>query len=128
MKPEIYIREFGLKKAKDMVSEAPDEATAFIGAIYLKFTDRHFWIWHGGKRKGDPEKYFYYKKRSVDLTELKRLVESVDQINAFDYGLPDAKDLLCNMKRSKEKYTINFEVPALEKVIHDYESIYGVGK
>ncbi|GAA5560857.1 hypothetical protein [Acinetobacter seifertii] len=60
----------------------------------------------------------------VDVFELKRLVRSIEQIYAFDGGLAEAKDLLRNMKRSKEKYTIDFEVPAFEQVIRDYESVY----
>lgn len=45
-------------------------------------------------------------------------------ITAFDYGLAEAKDLLNQMKRSKEKYTLDFEVPALKQAIADYEEIY----
>ncbi|MDC4106851.1 hypothetical protein K3F79_18965, partial [Acinetobacter baumannii] len=63
MKPEQFIREFGEKKAKEVIEAAIDGSTHVI-----------------------------YKQADglINLKDLKRLVESVDRVNAFG-GLKDAK-------------------------------------
>lgn len=107
MKPEQFIREYGVEKAREVVEGAPDWAKGYY------------------EPTGQYQDQEWSDEMSVGIEDLKRLVESLDQVDAFDYGLAEAKDLLSNMKRSKDKYTIDFEVPAFEQVILDYESIYG---
>ncbi|MBR7715578.1 hypothetical protein [Acinetobacter nosocomialis] len=110
MKPEQFIREFGVEKAKKVVES---HSKAYMPELFKYWSE-------------ELQDYVLAPNYASFLVEdLKRLVESVDQVDAFDYGLAEAKDLLSNMKRSKEKYTIDFEVPAFEQVIRDYESIYG---
>lgn len=69
-------------------------------------------------------KPFLRSRKRLDLRILKRLVESVDQINAFDGGIKEAKELLGRINKDGSKYATLFERPALEQAIQDYESIY----
>ena len=109
MRAEQFIKDHGVKKARELLKRlhelgCPDDMQITVINGMWNRTANGF-----------------------TYPDLKRSVESVDQIDAFDYGLAEAKDLLNNMKRSKEEYTINFEVPAFEQAIADYESIYGEG-
>ncbi|HAV3491207.1 hypothetical protein [Acinetobacter baumannii] len=89
MKPEQFIREFGEKKAKEVIEAAIDGSTHVI-----------------------------YKQADglINLKDLKRLVESVDRVNAFG-GLKDAKAVVKMGKHYKY----------LKAHISNYESIYGGG-
>ena len=134
MKPEDFIRKYGIKKAKEVIEDAPEDATDIFGAIYMKFTERHFWSWHGGKHKGNPEKYFYYKQRSTNLSELKRLVESLDFIRELG-GIKPSRECLVDMDNFNwhefgDGMSIQFcrAKDRLALAISDHELIYGVPK
>ncbi|MFA2885401.1 hypothetical protein [Acinetobacter pittii] len=116
MKASKLIRDKGLKYAKEIVDSAPSNATEWNEGY-------EFQCGHSVEiSKADREKYF------VDLSDLKRLVESVDQINAFDGGIKEAKEILSLINEHGSKYATLFERPALERAIKDHESIYGGGE
>ncbi|WP_336939653.1 hypothetical protein [Acinetobacter pittii] len=115
MKATKLIRYKGLKYAKEIVDSAPSNATEWNEGFEFQ-CGQSVEI-----SKADREKYF------VDLSELKRLVESVDQINAFDGGIKEAKKILSRINKNGSKYATLFERPALEQAIRDHESIYGGG-
>ncbi|EMY0607699.1 hypothetical protein AAIC27_003632, partial [Acinetobacter baumannii] len=66
--------------------------------------------------KADREKYF------VDLSELKRLVKSVEIINQAG-GYEVVKTAISNYRASGDMVTFS----SLEKRLKDHESIYGGG-
>lgn len=107
MKPEQFIHEFGVKKARDVVEGAPDWAKGYY------------------EPTGQYQDQEWSDEMSVDLSELNRLVESVDQINAFDGGIKESKEILSRINKNGSKYATLFERPALEQAIRDHESIYG---
>lgn len=109
MKPEQFIREFGVEKAR--------EALTLCCWMDGSFCTR---LWHGCVQNNH--------ECCVDVAKLKRLVESVDQINAFDGGIKEAKKILSRINKHGSKYATLFERPALEQAIRDYESIYGGGE
>lgn len=115
MKATKFIRDKGLKYAKEIVDSAPSNATEWNEGFEFQ-CGQSVEI-----SKADREKYF------VDLSELKRLVESIDQITAFDGGIKEAKEILSRINKHGSKYATLFERPALEQAIHDYESMYGGG-
>lgn len=117
-----FIKKYTIDKARKVVEGAPDGATSIIGEKYCRFTDKEYWYWSfsGCKNKGKSEQYFYYKKRTTDLSELKRLVESVDFINKFG-GIALAKAY------DKEIGSHGFD-PFFERAITNYEAIYGVNR
>ncbi len=98
MKPEQFIREFGEKKARELLNADSDFKTYCL-------IDKSFW--------GESEGACSF---CVDLDGLKRLVESVDRVNAFG-GLKDAKAVVKMGKHYKY----------LKAHISNYESIYGGG-
>ncbi|MFV5476692.1 hypothetical protein VXQ12_14955 [Acinetobacter baumannii] len=104
MKATKLIRDKGLQYAKEIVDSAPSNATEWNEGFEFQ-CGQSVEI-----SKADREKYF------VDLSELKRLVESVDRVNAFG-GLKDAKAVVKMGKHYKY----------LKAHISNYESIYGGG-
>lgn len=133
MKATQFIKDHGLEKARGVVEGCPEHSQFVIpcldGEMYFSQREDGKWFkWSNGYNKWLE---YFGKCDPMDLAysilDVERLAESVDQIDSFDYGLAEAKDLLCQMKRSTEKYTINFEIPAFEQAIADYESIYGEG-
>lgn len=96
MKPEQFIREFGVEKARDVVEGAPDGHKGYNDVIN-QYT-RGVWF-----------------SRDVMLSDLKRLVESLDRIDKCG-GLYGFKTY-CNGDYSQEDL----------QAIRDHESIYGGG-
>ncbi|MBU3138448.1 hypothetical protein [Acinetobacter nosocomialis] len=111
MKPEHFIREFGVEKAREVIEGAPDGHKGYNDVIN-QYT-RGVWF-----------------SRDVMLSDLKRLVESVDRVNEHG-GYLAAKELLSFLivhqgafgKSAVSDETIN----SLKAAIRDHESIYGGG-
>ncbi|OTS28918.1 hypothetical protein [Acinetobacter baumannii] len=101
MKPEHFIREFGEKKAREVVEGAHSWAD-----VLLAPTGEYCSICIP---PDDADEF-------VSIEDLKRLVESVDRVNAFG-GLKDAKAVVKMGKHYKY----------LKAHISNYESIYGGG-
>lgn len=130
MKPEQFIREFGVEKAREVVKGAPDGHKGYNGVIN-QYT-RGVWF-----------------SRDVMLSDLKRLVESLDLVNncgglaiankiTFQKRLrnekathfiqhPENQKLiqLFGRNQRKPKEAIKFDL--FEQAIRDHESIYGGG-
>jgi len=106
MKPEQFIREFGEKKAREVVEGIPSKymecyySTLCYCTKAKKYSDR-----------------FNPRIELVNMADLKRLVHSVDRVNAFG-GLKDAKAVVKMGKYYKY----------LKAHIINYESIYGGGE
>ncbi|QER74736.1 hypothetical protein F3P16_06055 [Acinetobacter baumannii] len=114
MKPEQFIREFGLEKAREVVKGAPKYANVYD-------IDNNG---HADTR----EDIFELSCNLVGLRSLGRLVDSLDQITRLG-GLPKAKDHLnCMISYGSEFGNVSRQaVNNLQSAIRDYESIYGGG-
>ncbi|MCJ9442174.1 hypothetical protein Q4108_02635 [Acinetobacter baumannii] len=99
MKPEQFIRDFGVEKARKVVEGAPDGHKGYNGVIN-QYT-RGVWF-----------------SRDVMLSDLKRLVESVDLVNSLG-GIKAARS-----EAHKDCFVYNQPLLA---AIAAYESIYGGG-
>ncbi|WP_396234183.1 hypothetical protein [Acinetobacter baumannii] len=119
MKPEQFIREFGEKKAREVVEDAPEGATHYElnvdGDFYFKYQGFEWFCLADGLMVRT-----YMEDHEtchlIPLNDIKRLVESVDRVNAFG-GLKDAKAVVKMGKHYKY----------LKAHISNYESIYGGG-
>ncbi|OIB60560.1 hypothetical protein [Acinetobacter baumannii] len=110
MKPEQFIREQGLKKAREVVEGAPDGHKGYNGVIN-QYT-RGVWF-----------------SRDVMLSELKRLVESLEIVNRA-CGAERVIDLHERYKNNPfaHKYWLGVRVDRMAQAVADYESIYGGGQ
>lgn len=124
MKPEQFIREYGVDKAREVVEGAP------VGSSHLQAIGSGKLIHYLGVKDEDVQLFFIDHWRPtcfdpsdldddvfISLEHLKRLVESVDRVNAFG-GLKDAKAVVKMGKHYKY----------LKAHISNYESIYGGGE
>ncbi|MGE9742256.1 hypothetical protein ACQP7C_13500 [Acinetobacter baumannii] len=121
MKPEQFIREFGVEKAREVVEGAPEGATHYglrqyrqwEGRILKTFTDeswRSTAVFGGNLR--------FIEDDCLKIQDLKRLVESVDLVDSLG-GLKAARS-------EAHKDCFVFNQPLLA-AIAAYESIYGGG-
>ncbi|HBI8966088.1 TPA: hypothetical protein JI402_RS03410 [Acinetobacter baumannii] len=125
MKPEQFIREFGVEKAREAI--AKDQFVADLCLItpsgkliyYKKVKGSFPEVTDFGKVEVIADDYFM-----LDLSDLKRLVESVEIIQ-FWHGIEWCKGLVEDYKEEpihKESYGHR-----IIQAIADYESIYGGG-
>ncbi|HHY2116924.1 TPA: hypothetical protein ACV20N_000714 [Acinetobacter baumannii] len=123
MKPEQFIREFGVEKAREVI--AKDQFVADLCLItpsgkliyYKKVKGSFPEVTDFGKVELTADDYSV-----LELSDLKRLVESVDLVESWG-GIEDLK--LYDLSHSKDK-----PESAGYKLLHaiaDYESIYGGG-
>ncbi|HHX4865775.1 TPA: hypothetical protein ACVB57_001643 [Acinetobacter nosocomialis] len=101
MKPEQFIREFGVEKAREVVEGAPSSATTARPSLDFK----HYLYGRCENAGGS----------HILLSDLKRLVESLDRIDKCG-GLYGFKTY-CNGDYSQKDL----------QAIRDHESIYGAG-
>ncbi|WP_151759910.1 hypothetical protein [Acinetobacter nosocomialis] len=101
MKPEQFIREYGVDKAREVVEGAPSSATTARPSLDFK----HYLYGRCENAGGS----------HILLSDLKRLVESLDRIDKCG-GLYGFKTY-CNGDYSQEDL----------QAIRDHESIYGGG-
>ncbi|MEO4160287.1 hypothetical protein [Acinetobacter pittii] len=112
MKPEHFIREYGVDKAREVVEGIPSKymecyySTLCYCTKAKKYSDR-----------------FNPRIELVNMADLKRLVESIDLIK-WHGGTKFAKDYLA---RNKAKHPNVSGWDELEQAIRDHESIYGGG-
>lgn len=122
MKPEQFIRDFGEKKAREVI--AKDQFVADLCLItpsgkliyYKKVKGSFPEVTDFGKVELDADDYFM-----LELSDLKRLVESVELVEVCG-GLVEAKKKMNS--ESLRSATIEY---VLYKAIRDHESIYGGG-
>ncbi len=130
MKPEHFIREFGVEKAREVVKGAPESASL----VFYYFDEVNDELLGPEYYRDNGSQHFNKENNSwgfcldpqiivtephdalVSVEDLKRLVESVDRVNAFG-GLKDAKAVVKMGKHYKY----------LKAHISNYESIYGGG-
>ncbi|WP_151789513.1 hypothetical protein [Acinetobacter nosocomialis] len=105
MKPEHFIREQGLDKAREVVASGADSFT---------------FVLNDGIRS---------RHKSVSVQSLKRLVESLEIIETVGYDRDGAEEIY---EFSKDCEVIHYagleiKVTRLAQAIRDHESIYGGG-
>ncbi|MRA20555.1 hypothetical protein F4T80_19375 [Acinetobacter pittii] len=122
MKPEQFIRDFGVEKAREVVEGAP----GFPVFGYCTLTGNYIF------KRSNATAYYHNETNSwsedyaielILLEDLKRLVESVDLVESWG-GIEDLK--LYDLSHCKDKpESAGYK---LLKAIADYESIYGGGE
>ncbi|NDW80030.1 hypothetical protein [Acinetobacter baumannii] len=123
MKPEQFIREFGVEKAREVVEGAPE------GSSHLQAIGSEKLIHYFGVKDEDVQLFFINHWRPtcfdpsdldddlfISLEHFKRLVESVDLVNSLG-GLKAARS-----EAYKDCFAYN---QSLLAAIATYESIYG---
>ncbi|AVZ05132.1 hypothetical protein DBQ26_11140 [Acinetobacter pittii] len=132
MKPEQFIRDFGVEKAREVVASASENHNKFD--IDLNKTVEAYKV----------------RPKLVDLHYLKRLVESLDLVNncgglaiankiTFQKRLrnekathfiqhPENQKLIQLLGRNQRKPKEAIKFDLFEQAIRDYESIYGGGE
>ncbi|MGQ1216126.1 hypothetical protein ACT4Z6_16285 [Acinetobacter baumannii] len=136
MKPEQFIREFGVEKAREVVEGAPEGAEFYHNDNneYVKNIDQE----HLEQAQAEPKEshlvnfdssssegwienaaWIEYINVLIDLSDLKRLVESVDLVNSLG-GIKAARS-----EAHKDCFVYNQPLLA---AIAAYESIYGGGE
>ncbi|HCA5022827.1 TPA: hypothetical protein MW161_000565 [Acinetobacter baumannii] len=128
MKPEQFIRDFGEKKAREVVEGAP-EGSSHLQAIgsgklihYLGVEDEDvqlFFIDHWRPTCFDPSDL--NDDVFISLEHLKRLVESLDLVEAYG-GIESCKQSLYMLHELTE------DPEPIRDAVRDHESIYGGGE
>ncbi|MFP0271491.1 hypothetical protein [Acinetobacter baumannii] len=148
MKPEQFIREWGLPEAKRILERAPEDATHYrdlsCGTRYTKnVSDAECYVWTNKHWRRSVVPYQIFTSEVIKpLSDLKRLVESLDFINSV-HGIDEAKELLREIDSEEWCYNLLTNVPIavecapsddlvihyapLKQAIRDHESIYGGG-
>ncbi len=120
MKPEQFIREYGVEKAREVVEGAPSNAESFQDSYYFRtkpqfeFHNGFHPVWNITDNDGA-----YFKKRGFDpvgINDLKMVLESLRIVDQFG-GIEKAKF------KSRTKDGMGY----LKGCIKDHESIYGGG-
>ncbi|EIB6858202.1 hypothetical protein AXY30_RS10615 [Acinetobacter baumannii] len=128
MKPEQFIRDFGVEKAREVVEGAP----AFPVFGYCTLTGNYIF------KRSNATAYYHNETNSwsedyaielILLDDLKRLVESLEIINRA-CGAERVIDLHERYKNNPvaHKYWLGVRVDRMAQAVTDYESIYGGGE
>ncbi|EHU3263657.1 hypothetical protein AYA92_RS02385 [Acinetobacter baumannii] len=136
MKPEQFIREFGVKKAREVVEGAPDRTAShyvvdtdtYYSEEFLTYFDHSLEDWETADLNNIGELETIYE-HVVSLSDLKRLVESLEIIETVGYDRDGAEEIY---EFSKDCEVIHYagleiKVTRLAQAIKDHESIYGGG-
>ncbi|WP_426690737.1 hypothetical protein ACP6EU_05960 [Acinetobacter baumannii] len=125
MKPEKFIREYGVEKAREVVEGAPDRTAShyvvdtdtYYSEDFLTYFDYSLDDWETADLNSIDELKAIYEL-VIDLRILKRLVESVDLVQHMG-GISEVK----------RKFRDNGSCHGnrMKAIIADYESIYGEG-
>ncbi|MDC4667553.1 hypothetical protein OHV74_18100 [Acinetobacter baumannii] len=138
MKPEQFIREFGEKKAREVVEGAPD-----LSLFYDLEKQKHV------LKESISIAMAFLKNRFLPIEDLKRLVESLDLLetcggidscrkklstcdeckpNATHFAIhPEKPHLIQMYRRNEPKLEPNYSFADLKKAVAVHESIYGGG-
>lgn len=135
MKPEQFIREYGVEKAREVVEGAPESASL----VFYYFDEVNDELLGPEYYRDNGSQHFNKENNSwgfcldpqiivtephdalVSVEDLKRLVESVELVEVCG-GLVEAKKKMNS--ESLRSATIEY---VLYKAIRDHESIYGGG-
>ncbi len=131
-----YFQKFGLTGAKYALANIPDRTTTHLGVViddeptYYSLDFGSYWDnsdWQDSDFGTVAELSEAYKDGwCVDLSELKRLVESLDPIRKVG-GIDNAKMILSDMDYDSvdwDEDQVSY-YSFLKQAIADYESIYG---
>ncbi|MDC4952828.1 hypothetical protein OHW04_02155 [Acinetobacter baumannii] len=128
MKPEQFIRDFGEKKAREVVEGAPKNAQRYFLGKYLKQGEWTWW-WSGYLGKWlQFEKHVYGDSKfeiAINLSDLKRLVESVDLVKKLGGRSGAIREYFEYVHSGKSE--LDIRPNELARAIADYESIYRGG-
>ena len=126
-----FIQQNGVEKARKVVEGAPEKATivsAETYAYFYKYQDSP--VWDRVYRRKDGSEWsctrFSPIINPIELSDLKRLVESVDLIKFYN-GIEKANFLLEMSNRPSLRPPHPSEVK-LKQAIANYEAIYGDSK
>ncbi|QXA07956.1 hypothetical protein I6L27_01855 [Acinetobacter pittii] len=111
MRAEQFIKDHGLERAREVVERS---ASAKWADYYNISTDSV-----GTAGRGFSEQLCIHNDKYVLLSDIKRLVESVDIVNKLN-GIKE-------IKRIYETRPFDLAYSDLKQAIADYESIYGEG-
>ncbi|SCD14951.1 Uncharacterised protein [Acinetobacter baumannii] len=158
MKPEQFIREYGVEKAREVVDGAPDKtATHYVFRKIPSYYSVEFQSWYHDDEWWDSDCHTeqdlidsYGSDFVLSLSDLKRLVDSVDLVNncgglaiankiTFQKRLrnekathfiqhPENQKLIQLLGRNQRKPKEAIKFDLFEQAIRDHESIYGGGE
>lgn len=136
MKAITFIKQHGVEKAREVVESAPEGASAFNmvsgSIIYYQLCDNWWWF-NSAKKEYEMD---YSKSMRTSLSDLKRLVESVDLVGKV-HGITTAK---AHVKQAHEQGYLTISIPVeingsigmgclyidtLKQAIADYEQLFG---
>ena len=137
-----FIKDHGVEKAREVVEGAPDGAWKYISGWHHRYGDEvkdwgefipKYEIYHSAASNSNAGRFDANKRQleCVDLSDLKRLVESVELIKCFD-DLEQAKSWLTDLEDDVpyifkgDTYDNKFYKHELKQAIADYELIYEV--
>ncbi|MEI2556531.1 hypothetical protein [Acinetobacter pittii] len=124
MKPEQFIRDFGVKKAREVVDGAPEGATHYElnvdGDFYFKYQSFE-WFFLGDGLMVRTYMEDHETCHLMRLDDLKRLVESLDLVKAYG-GIESCKQSLYMLHELTE------DPEPIREAVRDHESIYGGGQ
>lgn len=86
MKPEQFIREFGVKKAREVVEGAPEGTTHIHSVTWQNYKQggNNNYVWGRSDQAGWYLSIYDTLNGMMILEDLKRLVESLDRFNKFE--------------------------------------------
>ena len=121
-----FIKQHGVDKAREVVEGAPEKATVVSAETYgyfYKYQDSPLWGRVYRRKDGSEWSWTRFSPiiNPIELSDLKRLVESADLINSLG-GLGEAKEMSENPTWLPDDSTK--QLLELDQAIADYESIY----
>ncbi|EMT2447094.1 hypothetical protein WMF02_002093 [Acinetobacter baumannii] len=130
-----YFQKFGLTGAKTALANIPDKTATHLGVViddeptYYSLDFGSYWDnsdWQDSDFRTVAELSEAYKDGwCVDLSELKRLVESVDLINSVQVLGRTGYDEVKSHIENCDPNWCHFHYKKWKQAIADYESIYG---
>lgn len=120
-----FIKQHGIEKAREVVEDAPEKATVVSAETYgyfYKYQDSP--VWSRVYRRKDGGEWsctrFCPIINPIELSDLKRLIESFDLINSLG-GVQEATNKAFDMTM----LVVGFNPDKIKQAIADYDSIYG---
>ncbi|MDC4870768.1 hypothetical protein OHW09_09850 [Acinetobacter baumannii] len=119
MKPEQFIREYGVEKAREVVDGAPEGTTHIHSVTWQNYKqgDSNNYVWGRSDQEGWYLSIYDTLNGMMVLEDLKRLVESVELVEKFG-----------SLIAAKAYVPDGYKSDRLKQAIRDHESIYGGGQ
>ncbi|WP_396231376.1 hypothetical protein [Acinetobacter baumannii] len=123
MKPEQFIKRYGINEAKKIIDKAPNGTTHIHSVTWQNYMqgEGNNYVWCGSGRDGWYFSIYDTLNGMVALEDLKRLVESLGYVSRWG-GIERCKRLYFEAPFKRDKH-----IKDLKRYIRDYESIYGGG-